>query len=195
MSSHVPNQDDAKMPLHRQSSFAALTVLTLLGALWARPLSAQDEGQVQIPLSLYESMLRGPRLAGGPEEYAALAESFCDRGRETLLFMEENLISDQTVERFLARRHGDTRAALTILLWQHDPPIMPAGAQVYSRLLRDGDGQLVFSRALAKQSIWPAIDPLQSTSRVQAQINFGRAPSQYIRMPRPAPIITASSRV
>src|SRR5215216_5221917 len=60
-----------------------------------------------------------------------LAESFCDQGRETLLFMEENLISDQTVERFLARRHGDTRAALTIPLWQHDPPIMPAGARAY----------------------------------------------------------------
>jgi F0F1-type ATP synthase beta subunit len=24
-----------------------------------------------------------------------LAESFCDQGRETLLFMEENLVSDQ----------------------------------------------------------------------------------------------------
>jgi F-type H+-transporting ATPase subunit beta len=95
-----------------------------------------------------------------------LAESFCDQGHETLLFMEENLVSDQTVERFLTRRHGDTRAALTILLWQHDPPIMPAGARVYSQLLRDGDGQLVFSRALAKQSIWPAIDPVQSASRL-----------------------------
>lgn len=112
-----------------------------------------------------------------------LAESFCDQGRETLLFMEENLVSDQTVERFLARPHGDTRAALTILLWQHDPPIMPAGAQVYSRLLRDGDGQLVFSRALAKQSIWPAIDPVRSTSRLLS----GQAlAAEHVRVARAA---------
>jgi F-type H+-transporting ATPase subunit beta len=112
-----------------------------------------------------------------------LAESFCDQGRETLLFMEENLVSDQTVERFLARRHGDTRAALTILLWQHDPPIMPAGARAYSRLLRDGDGQLVFSRALAKQSIWPAIDPMQSTSRLLSGQALG---AEHVRVARAA---------
>jgi F-type H+/Na+-transporting ATPase subunit beta len=95
-----------------------------------------------------------------------LAESFCDRGREALLFLEENLVSDETVDRFLARRRGDTRSALTLLLWQHDPPIMPAGAHAYSRLLGERDGQIAFSRALAKQSIWPAIDPLRSNSRL-----------------------------
>jgi F-type H+-transporting ATPase subunit beta len=95
-----------------------------------------------------------------------LAESFCDQGRETLLYIEENLISAETVERFLARRRGGAGAALTLLLWQQDPPIMPTGEQVFSRLLRDGDGQLVFSRGLAKQGIWPAIDPLRSGSRL-----------------------------
>jgi F-type H+/Na+-transporting ATPase subunit beta len=95
-----------------------------------------------------------------------LAESFCDQGRETLLFLEENLISSATVERFMARRRSSDRAALTILLWQHDPPIMPAGEQVYARLLRERDGQIVFNRALGKQNIWPAIDPVQSTSRL-----------------------------
>jgi F-type H+-transporting ATPase subunit beta len=95
-----------------------------------------------------------------------LAEYFCDQGRETLLFLEENLVSPATLERFAARRRGGANAALSILLWQHDPPIMPAGADVYSRLLRDRDGQLTFSRELAKQSIWPAIDPLKSTSRL-----------------------------
>jgi F-type H+-transporting ATPase subunit beta len=80
--------------------------------------------------------------------------------------LEESLVSADSVDRFLARRRGGARAALTLLLWQHDPPILPPGAQVSSRLLSDGDGRLVFSRALAKQSLWPAIDPLRSTSRL-----------------------------
>ena len=81
-----------------------------------------------------------------------LAESFCDQGRETLLFLEENLISIATVERFAARRRSSDRAALTILLWQHYPSIMPAGEQVYTRLLHERDGQIVFNRALGKTS-------------------------------------------
>ena len=95
-----------------------------------------------------------------------LAEAFCDQGRETLLFLEENLISIATVERFVARRRSSDKAALTIVLWQHDPPIMPAGEQVYTRLLRDRDGRIMFNRALGKQNIWPAIDPVQSASRL-----------------------------
>jgi F-type H+-transporting ATPase subunit beta len=95
-----------------------------------------------------------------------LAEYFCDQGRETLLFMEENLVSSATVGRFLARRRGTAKAALTTLLWQHDPPILPTGEQVYKRLLHDQDGRLAFSRGLAKQSIWPAIEALNSASRL-----------------------------
>jgi F-type H+-transporting ATPase subunit beta len=95
-----------------------------------------------------------------------LAESFCEQGRETLLFLEENLISLATVGRFAARRRGNDQAALTILLWQHDPPIMPSGAQAYTPLLRERDGQIAFSRSLAKQNTWPAIDPLRSISRL-----------------------------
>ncbi len=71
-----------------------------------------------------------------------------------------------TVERFVARRRSSDKAALTIVLWQHDPPIMPAGEQVYTRLLRDRDGRIMFNRALGKQNIWPAIDPVQSASRL-----------------------------
>jgi F-type H+-transporting ATPase subunit beta len=116
-------------------------------------------------------------LAGQPDDPQAtrdrlglaaltLAESFCEQGRETLLFLEENLVSSATVERFVARRRGGERAALTLLIWQHDPPILPAGEQAYTRLLHERDGQIAFSPSLAKQSIWPAIDPLRSTSRL-----------------------------
>jgi len=113
-----------------------------------------------------------------------LAESFCDRGRETLLFLEESLVSAETVERFLARRRGGPQAALTILLWQHDPPIMPAGEQVNSRLLRERDGQIAFSRALAKQSIWPAVDPLRSTSRLLESQAIGAEHARVARAAR-----------
>jgi F-type H+/Na+-transporting ATPase subunit beta len=133
-------------------------------------------------------------LAGQPDDPQAirdrlglmaltLGESFCEQGRETLLFLEESLISPATVERFVARRRGSDRAALTLLLWQHDPPILPAGEQVYAQLLRDQDGQIVFNRALGKQNIWPAIDPLQSSSRLLDGPALG---AEHVRVARAA---------
>ena len=112
-----------------------------------------------------------------------LAEYFCDQGSETLLFIEENLVSSQTVERFRARRRGGASAALTMLLWQQNPPVMPTGEQVFSRLLHERDGQIVISRALAKQSIWPAIDSLASTSRLLDERFVG---AEHVRVARAA---------
>ena len=112
-----------------------------------------------------------------------LAEYYCDQGRETLLFIEENLISSATVERFRPRRRGGASAALTILLWQQNPPAMPTGEQVFSRLLHERDGQIAISRALAKQSIWPAIDPLVSTSRLLDERFVG---AEHVRVARAA---------
>ena len=113
-----------------------------------------------------------------------LAEYFCDQGRETLLFMDENLISPETVERFrMRRRGGGAAAALTLLLWQQNPPIMPTGEQVFSRLLAERDGQIAISRALAKHSIWPAIDPLASTSRLLDERFVG---VEHVRVARAA---------
>jgi F-type H+/Na+-transporting ATPase subunit beta len=108
-----------------------------------------------------------PRTACDRAGLAALtlAEYFRDQGRETLLFVDENLISNKTVDRFLTRRRGGANAALTMLVWQHDPPIGDSDGPADS-LLRDHDGRLAFSRDLAKQSIWPAVDPLNSTSRL-----------------------------
>jgi F-type H+/Na+-transporting ATPase subunit beta len=113
-----------------------------------------------------------------------LAEHYCGQGRETLLFMEENLVSSETVERFrMRRRGGGASAALTLLLWQQNPPIMPTGEQVFSRLLAERDGQIAFSRALAKRSIWPAIDPLASTSRLLDERFVG---VEHVRVARAA---------
>jgi F-type H+/Na+-transporting ATPase subunit beta len=93
-----------------------------------------------------------------------LAEHFCNQGRETLLFLNEELITEGSIERLKARRRGGADAALTLFVWRlrtletFDTSNQP--------LALDLDGQLVFSRALAKQSIWPAIDSLASTSRL-----------------------------
>src|SRR5262249_31111374 len=102
---------------------------------------------------------------------------------ETLLFMEENLVSSETVERFRARRRASAQAALTVLLWQHDPPLMPTGEQVFTQLLHNRDGQLVFSRALAKQRVWPAIDSLASASRLLDERYVG---AEHVRVARAA---------
>jgi F-type H+-transporting ATPase subunit beta len=110
-----------------------------------------------------------------------LAEYFCDQGRETLLFMEENLVSAETVERFRMRRRASASGALTILLWQQNPPIMPTGKQVFDRLLAERDGQIAISRVLANRSIYPAIDPLASTSRL---LDERLAGAEHVRVVR-----------
>jgi F-type H+-transporting ATPase subunit beta len=110
-----------------------------------------------------------------------LAEYFCDQGRETLLFIEENLVSSETVERFRTRRRSGASAALTILLWQQNPPTMPTGEQVFSQLLAERDGQLVLSRALGARRIYPALDPLASTSRLLDQRVLG---AEHVRVAR-----------
>jgi F-type H+-transporting ATPase subunit beta len=98
----------------------------------------------------------------------ALAEDLCRHGREVLLFLDELVVTPATVDRLLARQHGAT-AALTILILQHKTPAERAPAGALGTLLRDGDGRIVFNRALGQQNIWPAIDPLQSSSRLLSE--------------------------
>jgi F-type H+-transporting ATPase subunit beta len=92
-----------------------------------------------------------------------LAEHYCDQGRETLLFLNEELITEGSIERLKARRRGGADAALTLFVWRIRTPEM---FDINQPLALDLDGQLVFSRALAKQSIWPAVGSLASTSRL-----------------------------
>jgi F-type H+-transporting ATPase subunit beta len=95
----------------------------------------------------------------------ALAEDLCRNGREVLLFLDELTATPASVDRLLARQHGAT-AALTTFILQHKTPAdhVPAGA--LGTLLCHRDGRIVFNRALGQQNIWPAIDPLQSSSRL-----------------------------
>jgi F-type H+-transporting ATPase subunit beta len=92
-----------------------------------------------------------------------LAERFCDQGRETLLFLNEELITEGAIERLKTRRRGGADAALTLFVWRIRTP---ETFETTHPLALDLDGRLAFSRALAKQSIWPAIDSLASASRL-----------------------------
>lgn len=94
----------------------------------------------------------------------ALAEDLCARGRETLLFLDELLVTSETVWRLRQRVRGG-EAGLTVFVLQHKTPLDGKNKPL-DQLLAERDGQLVFSRALAKQNIWPAVDPLQSSSRL-----------------------------
>jgi F-type H+-transporting ATPase subunit beta len=95
----------------------------------------------------------------------ALAEELCRNGRDVLLFLDELLVTPASVDRLLARQQGPT-AALTTFILQHKTPADRTPAGALGALLRDGDGRIVFNRALGQQNIWPAIDPLQSSSRL-----------------------------
>ena len=97
-----------------------------------------------------------------------LAEYFCEQGRETLLFLDENLLSPQIVERLRRRQHG-AQAALTLFVWDVRTPERFDPRSILNQSPLDRDGQLVFSVALAKQSIWPAVDPLASGSRLLSE--------------------------
>jgi F-type H+-transporting ATPase subunit beta len=96
----------------------------------------------------------------------ALAEDFCAHGREALLVLDASLATGAASTRLIARRHGDEHAALTLLLWLREAAESPGAAQALERFSKHCDGSIAFSRALAKQNIWPAIDPLASASRL-----------------------------
>jgi F-type H+/Na+-transporting ATPase subunit beta len=93
-----------------------------------------------------------------------IAEHFCAQGRETLLFLNEQLVSEQTLQRIQRRLRNGVGGSLTLLIWQIRTPETIHGRAL--ELPLPVDGQIVFNRALGKQSIWPAIDPVRSNSRL-----------------------------
>jgi F-type H+-transporting ATPase subunit beta len=110
-----------------------------------------------------------------------IAEHFCEQGRETLLFLNQQLLTEQTIRRIQERRRGGTRGSLTLFIWQIRTP-----DTIHERALDlplPVDGQLVFNRGLAKQSIWPASDPLHSASRLLDGQLLG---AEHVRLARAA---------
>ncbi|HLV98432.1 MAG TPA: hypothetical protein VKT82_07110 [Ktedonobacterales bacterium] len=92
-----------------------------------------------------------------------LAEGFHAQGYEVLLFIERPLITLTNATAIAARRAA-ARGGITLLSdsqeaeWEPLPPALGPGA-----------AHLAFSRALAQQHIWPALDPLASQSSLLAE--------------------------
>ena len=110
-----------------------------------------------------------------------LAEHFCAQGRETLLLLNEQLLTEHTLQRLRDRRRGGARGSLTLLIWQIRTP-----ETIHERALDQPlpvDSQIVFNRALGKQNIWPAIDLIQSTSRLLDGHVLG---AEHVRVARAA---------
>jgi F-type H+/Na+-transporting ATPase subunit beta len=97
----------------------------------------------------------------------AAAEDFCARGRDVLLVLDDGLLTAETAELLRGRAHATEHGSLTLLLcfWRHTTSA-PKLAQGADELLRHADATLVFSRELAAQAIYPAIDALASRSRL-----------------------------
>lgn len=110
-----------------------------------------------------------------------IAEHFCTQGRETLLFLNEQLLTEETLGRFQERQHGGAHGSLTLLIWQ-----IRISETVHERALGlplPVDARIVFNRGLAKQGIWPAIDPVASTSRLLDGPLLG---AEHVRVARAA---------
>jgi F-type H+-transporting ATPase subunit beta len=84
-----------------------------------------------------------------------------------LLVLDDGLLNERTAPLLRGRGRGGSQGSLTLLLcfWRHttpEPVLGPEGAA----LLQTAQTRLVFSRDLALQGIWPAIDPLASGSQL-----------------------------
>lgn len=92
-----------------------------------------------------------------------IAEAFAAQGRQVVLAIEAEAVSAAARERMLVRHNGNSTGGITaLLLCEPDET---------SQEIMEGafDGRLSFNRALAKEQIYPAIDPLASTSRLLAE--------------------------
>jgi F-type H+-transporting ATPase subunit beta len=100
-----------------------------------------------------------------------IAEQFCAQGRDTLLFVDAALIIDSNAAEIRARLRNTTPGALILVVYgdelQIDTPLAPL------------DASLLFSFELAKQKIWPAVDPLTSSSRL---LTTGAVSEEHVRV-------------
>jgi F-type H+-transporting ATPase subunit beta len=170
---------------HRLAAqFGGCTVLTKLDGqtyqLWE--LAGQlREGGVE-----RETVLVGGRWEEPPAERRRLAlaaltiaKEFRGRGRDVLLVLDDGLAIPESVDLLRGRAGAGDGGSLTLLLcfWRHTTP-EALQAPPAAELLAAADARLVFSRDLALQGIWPAIDALQSSSRLLAE---GRVAADHLR--------------
>jgi F-type H+-transporting ATPase subunit beta len=117
--------------------------------------------------------LAGPADASADERAqlvrAALgaAEGFASAGRELLLVIDDSLLDEQSAELLRGRARYAASGSLTLVfcLWRHETPLLKLDPAPRA-LVEAADSRLNFSRELAQQQIWPAIDPRASRSRL-----------------------------
>lgn len=121
----------------------------------------------------HTALVGGPRGAT-PEQRRQVvlmaltaAEELAGRGREVLLVLDDGLLTAATAGLLRGRARATGEGSLTLLLcfWRHpgpEPELDPEAAA----LLGAAETRLVFSRELAREGIWPAIDALASRSRL-----------------------------
>lgn len=96
-----------------------------------------------------------------------LARALALDGSPTLLGIESDLL-DATTAALIPQADNVTR-----LIISHGDEATPLPAPLTA------DGYILFSRELAQQSIWPAVDPIRSASRLIAR---GDLPAEHLRL-------------
>jgi F-type H+-transporting ATPase subunit beta len=94
--------------------------------------------------------------------YAAMtiAAHFEDHGREILLIIDEHLATQENIAN--VRRFAAAKSIASIVFLPMNESSRPANGRRSKAI----DVQLQFSQTRAKQSLWPAIDPVASHSRL-----------------------------
>jgi F-type H+-transporting ATPase subunit beta len=92
-----------------------------------------------------------------------LAAQFHDEGHEVLMVIDDHILSRENLSDLHdLQRAAQEKAITTIVFGMVNDSDVP----VETELLGELDGQIKLSKALAKEQIWPAIDPIASHSRL-----------------------------
>jgi F-type H+-transporting ATPase subunit beta len=97
----------------------------------------------------------------------AAAEGLFAQGKHVLLVLGDGLVTERTAPILRGRARAAAAGSLSLLLdfWRHITPEPALGPEA-ATLVAEVQARLSFSRDLARQGIWPAIDPLASSSRL-----------------------------
>ncbi len=92
-----------------------------------------------------------------------LAAQFHDEGHDVLMVIDDHILSRDNLNDLHDLQHAaQAKRITTIVFGTVDDRDMP----VETELLGELDGQIKLSKALAKEQIWPAVDPLASHARL-----------------------------
>jgi F-type H+-transporting ATPase subunit beta len=92
-----------------------------------------------------------------------IATQFHDEGHEVLMVIGDHILAPDNLSDLHDLQHiAQTNEITTIVFGMVNDSDVPVETELLSEL----DGQIKFSKALAREQIWPAIDPVTSHSRL-----------------------------